>query len=875
MKDAMFFRFTRNGCASAKRRFSAFSKIQLKMLVKVALLPVLVGACLAAYGQTNEWAWINGSGAAAAPGVYGTLGTPAAGNVPGARSGAAVWADKSGNFWLFGGYGYDAAGVERDLNDLWEFNPSTNEWAWMGGSSTVAGSCPSNQPLPACGPPGVYGTLGVPAARNIPGARDSAANWTDSSGNLWLFGGNAFDVNNNFGTLNDLWEFVPSTQQWAWMGGSNAFNLCSATMYFQIITCTVSGNIGQLGVPNVGLALGGRASSAHWTDSSGNFWLFGGYGFQSTTAPGIWPVVGDLNDLWEFNPSTLEWAWMGPCSFSLGNVQAGQPGCGENGVYGLLGTPATGNMPGQRDSSLLWTDRGGNLWLFGGHGYDSAGNSGDLNDLWEFNPSTFEWAWMGGSDLLACANGSCSPAPGVYGTLGVPAPGNFPGGRSGPAAWSDSSGNFWLFGGSGYADDLWVFSPSAGEWTWMGGSSATNQPGVYGTLGTPAAGNIPASRSSAASWSDSGGNLWLFGGAGPSGLLNDHWEYWPLAPPATAAPTFSPAAGTYPPGQTVTIGDATAGATIYYTTSGTTPTTSSTVYSGPVTVSTGETLAAIATAPGYTTSSVASAAYIIAPLAATPAFSVAAGTYTSAQTVSIADATTGAAIYYTTDGTTPTVASAVYSGVITVPVTETIQAMAMATGYSPSTVAEAAYTITPGFTIAGKALSVAPGASTGNTSTITVTSVGGFTGSVTLSAAVTLSPTGAQHPPTLSFGSTSPLSIAGSTAATATLTITTTAANSSALVYPNRSGGRWYAAGATALACMLLFGVPARRRRWRRVLGMMVLLASFAGGVLACGGGGGGGGTSNPGTTAGAYTVTVTATSGKITSTGTVGLTVQ
>ena len=173
---------------------------------------------------------------------------------------------------------------------------------------------------------------------------------------------------------------------------------------------------------------------------------------------------------------------------------------------------------------------------------------------------------------------------------------------------------------------------------------------------------------------------------------------WSFASPAgnvASAPTFSPAAGTYTASQSVTISDATAGTKIYYTTNGATPTTSSTVYSGPITVSTTETLEAIAVEAGYTNSAVATAAYTIAPLLPTPSFSPAAGTYATSQTVTISDATAGTTIYYTTNGTTPTTSSPVYSSAITVSAPETIEAIAVETGYTNSAMGTAAYTITP------------------------------------------------------------------------------------------------------------------------------------------------------------------------------------
>jgi hypothetical protein len=89
----------------------------------------------------------------------------------------------------------------------------------------------------------------------------------------------------------------------------------------------------------------------------------------------------------------------------------------------------------------------------------------------------------------------------------------------------------------------------------------------------------------------------------------------------------------------------------------------------------------------------------------------------------------------------------------------------------------------------------------------------------------------------------------------------------------------WYTGGGATLACLLLFGIPARRRGWRTMIGMFVLHAALVGGMTACGGGGGGtkvcSAIAVAGTTPGSYTITVTGTSGTTTSAGTVTLTVQ
>jgi N-acetylneuraminic acid mutarotase len=290
--------------------------------------------------------------------VYGTKGQPAATNMPGARSAAVAWTDASGNFWLFGGFGYDSAGGIGVLGDLWEYSPSTGEWTWEGGSNTS-------------GVAGVYGALGQPAATNVPGGRMSAVAWTDATGDLWLLGGAGADYTGNIGILNDLWKYTPSTGVWTWESGSET--ALSQALY---------GTLHQPAATNVP---GGRMSAVAWADASGNFWLFGGYGYDSSAIL-LQPKQGWLNDLWKYTPSTGEWAWEG-----------GSNTWGAAGVHGTLDQPAATNMPGARQSAVVWADTSGNVWLFGGDGDDSTGGAGVLNDLW----------WLQASSIHGCSGFGC------------------------------------------------------------------------------------------------------------------------------------------------------------------------------------------------------------------------------------------------------------------------------------------------------------------------------------------------------------------------------------------------------------------------------------------------------------------------------------
>jgi hypothetical protein len=160
-----------------------------------------------------------------------------------------------------------------------------------------------------------------------------------------------------------------------------------------------------------------------------------------------------------------------------------------------------------------------------------------------------------------------------------------------------------------------------------------------------------------------------------------------------ATPIVSPASQSFNPSIQVTITDSTLGASIYYTTDGTTPTTASTKYASPFTLTTTSTVNAIAAGTGLLESPEASATYTLTTQVATPIFTPAPGSYTTVQSVTISTTTPGATIYYTTDGTTPTTSSTKYTGLVSIGVTETLSAIAVASGLSSSPIASGPYTI--------------------------------------------------------------------------------------------------------------------------------------------------------------------------------------
>jgi len=326
-------------------------------------------------------------------------------------------------------------------------------------------------------------------------------------------------------------------------------------------------------------------------------------------------------------------------------------------------------------------------------------------------------------------------------------------------------------------------------------------------------------------------------------------------------PMFTPAPGSYTASQNVSITDSTAGAAIHYTLDGSTPTATSTLYSGPVVVNTTETLSAIAVATGFANSSVASGLYTITAsgAVATPAFSPAAGPYTSTQNVTISDATAGATIYYTTNGSTPTTSSTKYVGAIPVSSTETIMAIATATGLTNSAVATAAYTINSAdvdfdLTVANAQLTVTRGGQV--TDAITVAPKNGFASAVQFSCAVA----GPAPMPSCTV-SPSPVPV-GTTQTTLTIVAPTATAMIAPVGGPSlaKMGGVRLAAWIPlALLGLLVFGGVKKHPRRLAWVGCFLVVALL---LAACNGGSNSTGTTGgTGQTSQTYTVTVTGSS--------------
>ena len=380
--------------------------------------------------------------------------------VPSARSGSVGWTDKDGNYYLFGGAN---SYYQQDL------------WMHIGsGSGSWVNLTPSTITQP------------------WPSRRFNSVAWTDSSGNMYLFGGS-----DGTSLLNDLWKLTISDNTATWVQITSTSTLPS-----------------------------GRDDSVAWADSSGNSYLFGGY------------RSGRLNDLWKLTVSNNTATWVQITSTStLPSARYGSSVWKDSsGNYYLFGgfdgsykqdlwkltvsdntatwvqITSTSTLPSGRRSSVAWTDSSSNIYLFGGY------NGSFIQDLWKISVSSYNTAiWV-------------NLTPNTI-------PTSWPSARYDSIAWKDSSGNMYLFGGynGSSLQDLWKISVSDNSPTW--------------TKIDPAQ---PSARTGSVGWTDSSGNKYLFGGSGiNSSYYQDLWKLifssdntgtWVNLTPNTISPTSWPSA---------------------------------------------------------------------------------------------------------------------------------------------------------------------------------------------------------------------------------------------------------------------------------------------------------------------------------------------
>lgn len=398
-------------------------------------------------------------------GQYGSLGIPASNNKPGSRAASMTMMDQNGRLYLFGG-GTQQSPNNNQFNDLWRFDPTTNNWVWVKGHNFLNSS-------------GHYGTMGVTDPANTPSARSYGVAWSAPSGLLYVFGGHGYDAFGQIGYLNDLWQYNPIDNNWTWLKGDQNKDQPAVT-------------IG----PPINHKPGARQQAVGWVSKNGTLYLFAG-SQQSNS----------YNDLWRYTPSTNIWDVLQGDPFS--------PLGGQTPHYG--NTPSPLNTPGSRTLSISWTDQQDRFYLFGG-----LAGGGARNDLWRYNLSDGYWVWLSGS------NGT--DQQGIYGSQGIETVGSTPGARHSATGWVDESDRLFLFGGStnsslGLLNDVWMYNPNTNGWTWVKGSqTGGGTTAVYGTQGIPNLNNTPQTRVWPVSWGKKLGSAYLFGGFQGGEPLNDLWQ---------------------------------------------------------------------------------------------------------------------------------------------------------------------------------------------------------------------------------------------------------------------------------------------------------------------------------------------------------------
>ena len=335
--------------------------------------------------EKQQWLWIGGDSLRRQAGVYGQIGVPAAGNFPGARSKAVSWVDQDGNFWLFGGLGFDEDGNVGVLNDLWKFDYQSKLWTWMNGSTKRNGAAITNSSL-----------------QNTPAARSEAVVWTNSQGHTYLFGGYGYAPFSGTKYYNDFWKW--DGVQWRHLNGD-------------VLNFNIKANY-QASYP------GGRSKMVAAGNDEG-FFMYGGSGIN------YYNNNADLAELWYYKEGSNTWT-LKHSDFSV------HPTSYEKTItlnHSMV-------KPGVRKHSVAWVD-GSKFYVMGGETTDQFYSSFTDNRIWQWDDAASRWAFVQGSfHYITDSITHNINRPNEYAFW------NMPGAHSNALAWRDNNGAFHIYSGS-------------------------------------------------------------------------------------------------------------------------------------------------------------------------------------------------------------------------------------------------------------------------------------------------------------------------------------------------------------------------------------------------------------------------------------------
>ncbi len=348
--------------------------------------------------------------------------------------------------------------------------------------------------------------LGSDAA---PSPRKGSTGWTDAEENLYVFGGAGHDAEGQFGLFDDLWKFNRKTAVWTKLNGDGNSKLSKKATSLQ---------------PSP------RVGGLSWTDKNGDFWLFGGSSLGR---------MAFFEDLWRFDTKKNVWV-----------LESGTEELNKAGKWSGKFDEKRSSPLGGRSGSSSWTDKEGNLIIFGGSGSDAeSGKDIFFNDLWKFDITKRTWIQLSTNlepnEKLRKDNEQLQQLI------------SRPSGRRDALAWGiATSDKIWLYGGygsdingnnRGILADMWSYDLTERKWEKISGTFLFSMESMIEKLNFEDSLNYPGFRTRAVTWVDTEGFFWLMGGQNISSqqMLATNTDTWRFNPKSRM---WKPVIGNLKPG---------------------------------------------------------------------------------------------------------------------------------------------------------------------------------------------------------------------------------------------------------------------------------------------------------------------------------------